>query len=307
MSKYFFFYILRILLGLTFIASGYLKLYPIEPFELNFIDLGVANWFTAPFIARILIALEFFLGLLLIFNLSLKKFTLKFVIGLLIFFTFYLIIQIAREGNQGNCGCFGTVLQMTPLESIIKNLFLIGIAVFLFRFHPDKNLRFGKILIPLAAMTSVTLPFLLNPIDLVAAEYRQPQAENFRMDLAPLYADTIKFKPSVDLSTGKHIVAFFSMTCSHCKATAFKIHVLEKRNPSIPFFMVLNGKDEWLKSFLEETKSDNIPFMILHGNAFSKITGGSVPVVYWMNNGIVERKSLYISLEENEILKWLKD
>ena len=113
---------LRVLLGLVFILSGYLKLYPIESFELNFIDLGVGNWYTAPFIARLLIASEFFLGLMLVFNQSLKKFTLKATIALLLFFTAYLGIQIIREGNTGNCGCFGTYLQMTPLESILKNI-----------------------------------------------------------------------------------------------------------------------------------------------------------------------------------------
>lgn len=296
---------LRVLLGLVFILSGYLKLYPIESFELNFIDLGVGNWYTAPFIARLLIASEFFLGLMLVFNQSLKKFTLKATIALLLFFTAYLGIQIIREGNTGNCGCFGTYLQMTPLESILKNILLLSIAWFLYRFHKASSARFSKIFIPLFLIVSIATPFVLNPIDLMASGYRQPEAENFPLDLSLIYNDTISHKATVDLSAGKHIVAFFSMTCEHCKATAFKLHVMAKRHPEIPFFMVLNGKEKSLQPFFEETKSDNIPYMVLHGLSFAKITGGKVPTIYWMENGTVVKKSIYVSLEESEILKWL--
>lgn len=295
----------RVFLGIIFTLSGCLKLYPIEPFELNFIDLGIGNWFTAPFIARLLIAFELFLGLMLIFNLALKQFTLKATLALLFFFTVYLIIQLIREGNGGNCGCFGTYLQMTPLESIFKNLLLISIALFIQFFHPNTSVRFARVLIPLGLVVAVSFPFVINPVDLMASGYRQPESVNFPFDLSLIYNDTISHKTSVDLSTGKHIVAFLSMTCTHCKTTAFKMHVMEKRHPEIPFFMVLNGKEMNLPVFLEETKSENVPYMILLGQPFAKITGGNVPTIYWMENGMVVRKSSYISLEEDEILNWL--
>ncbi|MGB3076696.1 MAG: hypothetical protein WBB36_15310, partial [Chitinophagales bacterium] len=75
----------------------------------------------------------------------------------------------------------------------------------------------------------------------------------------------------------------------------------------IPFFMVLNGKQKNLQPFFEETKSGNVPYTILLGEPFARITGGNVPTVYWIDNGIVVRKSLYISLEEQEILNWLNN
>ena len=53
-------------MGLVFIYSGYTKLYPIEPFEFTFVDLGIAGWKSAPFIARFMIGLEFLIGFLLI-------------------------------------------------------------------------------------------------------------------------------------------------------------------------------------------------------------------------------------------------
>ena len=57
-----FFFILCSIMGLVFLYSGYTKLEPIEPFEYTFVDLGVANWRIAPFMARFMIGLEFLIG-----------------------------------------------------------------------------------------------------------------------------------------------------------------------------------------------------------------------------------------------------
>ncbi|MBX7108347.1 MAG: DoxX family membrane protein [Chitinophagales bacterium] len=297
---------LRAAIGLILLCSGILKLFPIEPFELNFIDMGIANWYTAPFIARLLVALELFLGLLLIFGFYLKRFTLNATLITLIFFTAYLMLQLLLEGNNGNCGCFGTYLQMTPLESIIKNGILISGVLFLKYFHPDPVVQPWKWLLPVLLTLSLVLPFILNPVDLLAAESRLPQQVNFPLDASVMKGDALAEGDSLQPGEGKHIIAFFSMTCVHCKSAAFKLHVMKKRHPEIPFFMVLNGKQKNLNQFFEETKSGNIPYMILLGEPFAKITGGNVPTIYWVENGFVTRKSLYISLEEQEILNWLQ-
>ncbi|HEX7415479.1 MAG TPA: MauE/DoxX family redox-associated membrane protein, partial [Bacteroidia bacterium] len=74
------------LMGGVFIFSAYTKLYPIEPFEYTFVDLGISNWQMAPFIARLLIAFEFLIGVLLVLNIALKRFTYKLgIITLLVF------------------------------------------------------------------------------------------------------------------------------------------------------------------------------------------------------------------------------
>ena len=59
-------------MGMVFLYSGYTKLYPIEPFELTFVDLGIGGWRLAPFIARFMIGLEFMIGLLLMLSLYIK-------------------------------------------------------------------------------------------------------------------------------------------------------------------------------------------------------------------------------------------
>ena len=113
--------ILRVLFGLFFVFSGVIKLYPIETFELTFVDLGVVSWKVAPFLARILIAYEIMLGLLIVFNFSIKL-VLKQALGLIVFFTIYLTLIMILKGDDGNCGCFGSYFYVTPSQSIIKNV-----------------------------------------------------------------------------------------------------------------------------------------------------------------------------------------
>src|SRR6187402_3624166 len=85
--------VIRVILGLLFIFSGVVKINPIEPFELKFVELGVANWALAPYFARIIVGIEFFLGAMLILNIK-PKFTLYATLSLLIFFTAYLTYDL---------------------------------------------------------------------------------------------------------------------------------------------------------------------------------------------------------------------
>ena len=133
-----------ILMGSVFIYSGYTKLYPIEPFEYTFVDIGVVNWQLAPFVARLLIGLEFLIGLLLIFHINLKSFTYKIGIGVLVIFCIYLVLLMLLSGNKGNCGCFGTHIIMTPLQALIKNFIMLALFILLYKFHQGFELKNKK-------------------------------------------------------------------------------------------------------------------------------------------------------------------
>jgi len=304
--KKFLVFSLRILLGGTFLLSGWLKLSPIEAFELNFIDLGIANWVTAPFIARLLIGTEFFLGIMILFGIALKKFTLPATYALLTLFSVYLLVQIVTIGDKGDCGCFGTYLQMTPLQSLVKNVILASLALLLYLISEVKRIRFQKPLTIFFAVVTLSLPFILNPVDLMAGKVRQPEEINFPLPIDLITGESTK-KDTIDLMRGKHIVAFISLTCPHCKVAALKMHVMKKRHPEIPFYFILNGEENRLQEFYDATKSDDIDHMFLFGKNFFALTGGNLPAIYWVDNGVVLKKSLYISLQEDEILKWLEE
>jgi hypothetical protein len=86
--------------------------------------------------SRILVALELGLGLALLQNRYFKKWILPASIAVLLLFTIHLFYDGFSKPNgfvEGNCGCFGDILPMTNLESIIKNIIGLLVGFLLFR------------------------------------------------------------------------------------------------------------------------------------------------------------------------------
>ncbi len=63
-------YFLQVLLSTVFLVSGWLKLSPIEPFELTLVDSGLVPWSLAPYAALLLFALEVIIAFGLVFFLK---------------------------------------------------------------------------------------------------------------------------------------------------------------------------------------------------------------------------------------------
>ncbi len=302
--------LLSVGLGLIFIYSGYTKLDPvIETFEFTFVDIGIANWYTAPVIARLLIGLEFFLGLLLIANYNLKKFTLPFTIGLLLFFIIYLTIQIISSGNHGNCGCFGEHLKMTPLQAIIKNLVMIVACLIVYFLFDGWKINRNKEILSFACVTALTVPFLVNPVDYAYTSNNLDEKVNYPLELNLLYQpeDTSKVEiPKVDLRKGKHVLAFVSLTCPHCRIAAKKFRLIKKNNPDLPIYFILNGERKKYKEFIDDTQADNIPSSYCLGKTFINLAGTDLPRIYYLDNGMLVKKVDYYELSQYNIEDWLK-
>lgn len=302
--------LLSCVLGLIFIYSGYAKLTPvIETFEFSFVDIGVANWYTAPVIARLLIGLEFFIGVLLIANYHLKKFTLPLTIGLLLFFVVYLILQLFIFGNNGNCGCFGNHLKMTPLQAIIKNGVMIVVCCVIYFLYSGWKVKFNSLLLSIIGVTVVILPFVFNPIDYAYTSNNLDEKVNYPLELDLLYhpEDTAKVEiPKVDVRKGKHVLAFMSLTCGHCRIAAKKFRLIKKNNPALPIYFVLNGDKGKYKEFIEDTKADNIPSSYCLGKSFIQLASTNLPRIYYLDNGVVIKKVDYFELNQYAIEYWLK-
>lgn len=294
---------LRILISSVFLVSAYLKLFPVEPFELTFIETGIGNWSTAPFIARILIGIEFLLGALILTGIALKRFTLPASIILILVFSAYLIGLLIISGNKGDCGCFGIYFPMTPLQSILKNATLLILLIVLWRICGDKKIPLQSPIMIGIAILALALPFVVNPLDRLNQKNLQPETVNFALP-QELIGENKFGQPSINLFEGKHIVSFMTLTCSHCRQAALKFHVIQKRNPDISFFIFLNGKDELLDDFFTATKSEDIPHIKMNAEPFSKLTRGVWPQIWWIEDGIVKRKSFYYSFNEDDLLEW---
>lgn len=301
-------FVLSSVLGLVFLYSAYTKLYPIEPFELTFVDIGVSNWRIAPFMARFVIGLEFFIGLLLVFGLKLKRFTLPLTIFSLIIFSVYLVLVIGSTGNNGNCGCFGTAIVMTPLQALIKNAVMLIASIVLLKLYDGFEFgKIGKWLFIAVFVTSFTMPHILNYVDMDFSEaYLNKKENQFKLELDSLYKYAKIHEAPKTLSKGKYIISFMSLSCPHCRVAAKKLKLIKEKNSSIPMYLVLNGEYKKIQEFYEDTKAYNIEYSILNGRNFVYLAGLKMPVIYLVNNSTVEHSLDYLQLDQTEIEKWLQ-
>ena len=274
-----------------------------DSFQWTFLDLGISSIIAASFIAHFMIGFELLLGFLLLFHVYLKSFTYKVVIAVLSVFIIYLLVVILRQGNTGNCGCFGNQHAMTPLQAIWKNLAMIAATLVLWKIYPVKPYKLSPFVFIISTAIALSVPFALRLV-YVGTE---PEKYTKAVNLDPLY----KYSPApnIDLRKGKHIVAFMSLTCPHCKKAAYLLQIIHHDHPDIPIYMVLDGPDAYYKKFFTETHADSVPFIYYkHTDDFMKMAGPSVPSIFWMNNGVAEYKSVYAyyQLDPGYMEQWLK-
>lgn len=301
-----FLFVLVIVLSAIFLFSGISKLFDFERFEWNIMDAGISSMTFSGILARLFIGLELMLGLFLLLHLFLKTFTYKAVFIILSFFIVYLIALMIRQGNTGNCGCFGDMYQMSPGMGIAKNVMMMMMTAILFKGYNPKPLKQAPVLAGVAGMISIVIPFVFFPLSQDAV----PEISNEAINLEPLYQskNPENTKPVQDLRKGKHIVAFMSLTCPHCKKAAFVLQIIHRQNPDIPIFFVLNGNPDFLSDFYKESHADSVPHVLFRGSdEFASMAGNAVPAIYFIHNSVIERKANYFQLDPQYMRQWLRE
>lgn len=177
-------YVLRGLVAFLFLLSAVAKMYPspyfaISTFEMKqLVPLGFSEGL-AVYLSRTLIGAEIALGLLLLQPHYLKRFVIPATIALLGVFIIHLVVTIAGGGNSANCGCFGTLLPMTPLESVFKNIVTVALLVWLYKLLPVVSDRNNFFILTTVLFASILSVFMLAPI--------KPQSSDTTFDVgAPI-------------------------------------------------------------------------------------------------------------------------
>ncbi len=169
----------RLIFGLTFILSGFLKL--TDPIGTGLIIkeyLGVFNmgflYSASVGLGIALSAVEFLIGISILLGLRMKFFT---WLGL-IFISFFtlLTLYLAIFNPISDCGCFGEAIHLTNWETFYKNLVLLTCALVLFfnrkSFIPIAHAAFEWIsvglFLALALMIAIPTYYNIPQIDFTA-------------------------------------------------------------------------------------------------------------------------------------------
>ena len=174
-------------------------------------------------------------------------------------------------GDTSNCGCFGEMIAMSPLESLGKNGVLLVINGFLLRY----KYKFGRkswltwaLLPALFAAAVFVWPIQTEPDEVVA---KFPAFEN---------------SAEIDFTEGNYLVAVLNLSCEHCQEAAQELAELQRNGADLPQVVALFFEEggTTVEQFNILTNSD-FPYQMIDVNTFFDLIGSAPPRVYWVKNG----------------------
>ncbi|AZI22401.1 DoxX family protein [Chryseobacterium taklimakanense] len=161
--------ILRYIIALIFIASGFVKAVDTVGFSFKLEEYFSPSVFNMPFmekfalvIAAFVSGLEIVLGVMLLMKIQLRK-TLASLIALCVFFAF-LTFYSAYFNVVTDCGCFGDALKMTPWQSFWKDILLLAGLIGLWLAYKNSGTfekHAGRIKSPILWMTVFLTTFII--------------------------------------------------------------------------------------------------------------------------------------------------
>ncbi|WP_396154327.1 MauE/DoxX family redox-associated membrane protein [Flavobacterium sp.] len=332
---------LRIVIALLFIVSAIAKIskgwisdfpfidfspyFAISTFEVKqLLTLGFSESL-APYFSRILIGIEFALGFLLLNNHFLKRITIPATVGLLSVFIIHLsYVTFLSGGNSGNCGCFGELIPMTPIEAIIKNIIAVGLLIWLWKISEDDKKS------NIWMLTSITLAcilglFMLAPMKASSVSISNSNDNiNISNDTISKLTDSVKIeeiktidsskirteKPVeevkkemgpkqavsgysdlyADIDKGQKILCFFVPGCEHCRDAAKDLNALQKKHKDFPSVQIvfMDEEAEKIPDFFKYA-GKQFPHKVIDIIPFwTKLgTGKDTPGVVYLHNGNV--------------------
>jgi len=168
--------IIRVLVSALFLLSAFAKLYPTPMYgitkvfeEGQLIPMGFSESI-APYFSRFIIAIELFIAIAILQKNYLKKLVIPTSIIMLILFSLHLAYSIFL-GDSENCGCFGELIPMSPLQALIKNIITLGVLGYLYKNTPqDTKNNCSKLSIQLLSI--LLLMFAFVPVQTVGKNKR---------------------------------------------------------------------------------------------------------------------------------------
>lgn len=160
--------ILRYIVALIFIASGFVKAVDLKGFSFKLEEYFSPSVFNLPVFEKyalhfaiIVVVLELGLGFMLLMKIKMKA-TLSALIALCVFFGF-LTFYSAYYNVVTDCGCFGDALKMTPWQSFWKDIaLLLGLIMLMFLYRKKtEKADIGCVKLPVLGVFMLVMVFVM--------------------------------------------------------------------------------------------------------------------------------------------------
>jgi len=316
---------IRIGISFLFLLSAVAKLYPSPYFAISTFEvkqlypLGFSGDI-APFFSRILIGIEFALGILILQKHYLRKLVIPATLLMLAVFTTHLsIVTFQNGGNSGNCGCFGSLLPMTPIQAILKNVVAMILLVILLKVMPKKDESKSNFwVLTTATVFFILLLFMIAPmqaesnlvdvtgsepnetaeVELIDTLKTEPKVETKKLDTINKIVEVIKDEPLqhnsgysayfASIDKGRKTLCFFVPGCDHCREVAKELTEMKAKDKNFPEIKIIfmNEEADLIPDFFKFAGA-KYPYKIIEVIPFWNVlgTGKDTPGVKYLWNG----------------------
>lgn len=294
-------------IGSMFIIAAILKLISIDEFEIYIYSFNIFNFISTTVISRLIISGELMIGLFLVFNFY-HKLTWKVTFIVECGFTLFLIFT-ALFRNDANCHCFGELIELTPIESIIKNVITIAL---LFLIKNDAE-RKHKAIIPIILCTiSLIVTFVIIPMDSVYNKIYSTEKEISSIDLHDSFDDMFKINFTEDdilidstntfiPSKEKQLLVVVSSGCKYCQIGVKKLSLIVKNNDINPdnINIIIWGSKKGIRNFREITDTHDYSYWHINPRQAINITYGRFPMFIWLDDKEIVNTGDFRNIDDN--------
>lgn len=315
--------LIRLLIGIMFIITAILKLISIDNFEIYIYSFNLFSLFLSSIVARLLICVELIIGFFLIFKIF-YRYTWWFTMLMMIGFTLFLI-YVAIFRNDSNCHCFGDLVELDPIHSIIKNGITILFLLFIYRIK-EKGLKWQKALAWVIPTLALFISFIIITPDKFYIFFTSKQYgfddtyfydiqkdTTLNTQLIPKIKDSsevfvLKEKNHFQLDSGNYIIGFMASGCTYCQLSVKKIDAIFNYHhlPKDRSLFLMWGNDKSFINFWKSTEIYTYHYRLIDPYVAIDLTAGIFPLYILVKNNKVVKAFDYRGISENELVDFLR-
>jgi hypothetical protein len=220
--------------------------------------------------------------------------------AMMVGFTLFLIYA-AIFRNDSNCHCFGSLVEMNPWQSIIKNIIVLILVLII---KNEKSHDYGSVLKKWLTigivLISLVVSFVLLPMDVI---YNRIYTDNDEVNEVEFY-ESLSDSTFFDLQQGRHLINYALAGCKFCRLGTEKLVLMVDRHQipheKVKFF--IGGSDEAISRFIENTNTSDYDHWKIPAPQLMSITYGRFPLYVFIEDGKVKKAGDFRILDDDLIM-----
>ncbi|NEQ76553.1 MAG: hypothetical protein F6K23_28090 [Okeania sp. SIO2C9] len=267
------------IIGIVFLITGVIKSINSEEFILQNYRYNLFSSNIIPQIAIAFIGIESALGLGLILNIF-PQVLIPSSIVLLIALSI-LTIWSTSTGKTEDCGCYGGIVIVTPLQSILLNIvYLTLLTIAWLNPIPNHQTQTWQWILTLIVM-------LITGI-MAWKSQEKPLIDFSRLKIGNHWKRRWLKNSPHDLQKGSHFVVFLSRDCPYCKRWIPFLNMMNTQKDLPQVLGIMSAKNEDLDEFKEE-QMVRFPLVTMDKLLFGYMVD-AYPTAVSIEDGIITEK-----------------